>query len=631
LQGIRLAGPPMLKAPFPSVLLRYASRGNATTIVRAGSARPTRRAAETGLATPAPGGVLCHQATPRSGTAGSRGGVVRTDPNTPKSCCSEPECLTANDATPTSAVGLLPASGTGINPWWRYEEQDVPGGGHIMVNVGTGNFVLQTDDMNVPHKGIALAFRRTYNSQSGHDVLGTDGGAPGMYGNGWTNTFDAHIVKPATGVISVYDIDGARYDYTAGASGYVPPAGQHAALAFDGQCGFLWTKKNGTVYHFYRTTMTAAGCNSSQTAYAGLLYQIVGRNQNTSITLAYSWDNGNAGPGGKISQIVATTESGLTATLAFADFSGHRMLQGLTRPDGTTVSYVYGGYGGLRTVTLPSNNAAGTPSVQGYGSALLSSTGTTIINYLASPRYNASGGTDGSRMQIAFNTPGSDNAHATLSEIDHYGFIDPSPADGSNAPVQPVPPNGSANGSVPFKGEYFALGSPGAAATPTYRDSDGHATNWVTDASGRPTQTQECTATQSQQCTGTLLLSGEQWDTDNNLVAEIEPRGFAPGVDPTSYETDYAYDTNGNTIVIAQPAPAPGAFRPNIPILVRFIRQRNGVLRSERRPRRRTGLDQRTGREPNALPGERAGEPPDLVQSIVRAGRQPVPRVRTVR
>ena len=58
------------------------------------------------------------------------------------------------------------ASGTGINPWWRYQEENIPGGGHLMVNVGTGNFLIQDDDMAVPHKGIALAFRRTYNSQA---------------------------------------------------------------------------------------------------------------------------------------------------------------------------------------------------------------------------------------------------------------------------------------------------------------------------------------------------------------------------------------------------------------------------------------------------------------------------------
>ncbi|MDP9025524.1 MAG: DUF6531 domain-containing protein [Candidatus Eremiobacteraeota bacterium] len=70
--------------------------------------------------------------------------------------------------------------GTGINPWWRYQEENVPGGGHLMVNVGTGNLLVQGDDMSVPHKGIAMAFRRTYNSQSQHDVNGSDGSAPSM-------------------------------------------------------------------------------------------------------------------------------------------------------------------------------------------------------------------------------------------------------------------------------------------------------------------------------------------------------------------------------------------------------------------------------------------------------------------
>ncbi|HEV2737417.1 MAG TPA: hypothetical protein VGU66_02450, partial [Candidatus Elarobacter sp.] len=36
---------------------------------------------------------------------------------------------------------LQAPAGTGINPWWRYEEENVPGGGHVMVNVGTGNML----------------------------------------------------------------------------------------------------------------------------------------------------------------------------------------------------------------------------------------------------------------------------------------------------------------------------------------------------------------------------------------------------------------------------------------------------------------------------------------------------------
>ncbi len=102
-----------------------------------------------------------------------------------------------------------------------------------MVNIGTGNLVLQEDDMNVPHKGVALAYRRTYNLQSGHDVNGSDGSAPSMTGNGWTSTWDAHISGDPTRAIAVWDIDGARYDYVLGSDGkswLSQTAGQHATL-----------------------------------------------------------------------------------------------------------------------------------------------------------------------------------------------------------------------------------------------------------------------------------------------------------------------------------------------------------------------------------------------------------------
>ena len=117
------------------------------------------------------------------------------------------------------------ASGSGINPWWRYQEQNVPGGGHLMVNVGTGNMLLQDDDMTVPHKGIALAFRRTYNSQNSatRHLRTSYGSWQSLYGNGWTNTFDAHFVKISATQVAIYDIDGARYDYSIPAGTTFPP------------------------------------------------------------------------------------------------------------------------------------------------------------------------------------------------------------------------------------------------------------------------------------------------------------------------------------------------------------------------------------------------------------------------
>ena len=191
---------------------------------------------------------------------GVRGGPARANPHT------------------RATRSIQAPSGTGINPWWRYEEGSAPGDGRVMVNVGTGNLLLQDDDMNVPHKGVALAFRRTYNSQSLHDVAGSDGAARSMYGNGWTNTFDAHMSgDPNSGTLTVWDIDGARYDYTGtDAGGWTGPPGQHATLTFDNSCGYLWTKKSGTTYYFFETTDHSATCPygfPQYASYSGTLYQ----------------------------------------------------------------------------------------------------------------------------------------------------------------------------------------------------------------------------------------------------------------------------------------------------------------------------------------------------------------------
>ncbi len=442
------------------------------------------------------------------------------------------------------------ASGTGINHWWRYQEQSVPGDAHLMVNVGTGNLLLQDDDMAVSHKGIAMAFRRTYNSQSPTTVSGDLQTWTGWYGNGWTNTFDAHVIRTSPGHFSVYDIDGARYDF--GPSGtpgvVVGPPGQPTTLQWDGACGLLWQKKSGTLYYFYNVSADQPCPTVSGTvgSYAGRIHQIIGRNRNTSITFNYSWDNGDASASGKISGITATTESGMTATLAFGDFNGHRLLQQLTYPDGaTSVSYAYDSNGNLINVTRPPNNNASPPiqPVQGYGYQALGSG--YVLLFTASPRWNRACATVGCNVDgalLVFYYGGSDISTSTLATIEHRTLANPTIADGTSSPVpQPAFPTTVMDSLW----EYYTTG----VTTPTYRDTDGHMTNWVLDGLGRPTQTQECTASTNhgQQCVdwSHALVTNETWDANNDLTSEIDPRG---------YETDYAYDANGNTVAVAEPS-----------------------------------------------------------------------------
>ena len=225
---------------------------------------------------------------------------------------------------------------------------------------------------------------------------------------------------------------------------------------------------------------------------------------------------------------------------------GHRVLLQLMFPDGKTyVNYDYDAAGNLISVSRPANNGGGYRPQQTFG---YESVGTgSALWYAYSPRLNdptSAFGSDGGFTAFAYT--GTSKATAALSEIARKAVINPSVPDGSNQPVlQP-----SYASTMYYSYEYYTTG----VSTPTLRDTDGHATNWVVDSLGRPTQTQECRAAVNQACNpNDYLVTNESWDAGSNLVSEVDPRGA---------ETDYAYDVHGNTVAVGAAAPSSGSFRP---------------------------------------------------------------------
>ncbi len=303
----------------------------------------------------------------------------------------------------------------------------------------------------------------------------------------------------------------------------------------------------------------ACGANA---AFNGRLYQIWGRNHNNFITFTYTWSG--TGATAVPTQIVATTEANVVATLNFASVGGHQLLTSLVRPDGTTIQYNYDSYGNLSTVVKPAPSASGTVT-EGYGfEAYL---GTYILAWAASPRWMTTTGTCTNLPTdcggyLWFNyTAGTALTNTTLSSILHYGYVDLTVPDGTGAvPMQTPAPTISNPTVAAFLTEYYTLGLVGTAATPTFQDTDGHYTNWVTDGSGRPLQTQECTnssgsPTPGLSCTGSLLVTNEGWDANNNLTASVDARGN---------ETDYSYDGigNANQVGFPQTTTSAGTLRP---------------------------------------------------------------------
>ncbi len=434
------------------------------------------------------------------------------------------------NATPSDLPVLSGTDpGTGINPWWRYEEGPIPGVGRYMVNVATQNLLVQGDDMDVHNAGIDLAFRRTYNSLSRHDASGTDGATPSEAGNGWTSTFDAHLSGNAAGGLTISDIDGARYEYMADGQGHwLPPAGQHATLVtFDGGATYQWTKKSGSSYIFAGPSINHG---NNYEGYNGRLLKVSGRNSNTYIALTYYWQCSDAASNENLAEIDASTQSGVTAKLYFASFAGHQLLSRLVWPDGvTTVTYSYDAAGNLVAVQKPAPDSSG---------------GTTYESYMwseccvvfTSPRFNASNTAEGGYIAAMWASP----AH-TVAGIQAVGVMNFAPPDSTNVQLQ----RNISSGQMQYNWMGIHNYAPGINE---FIDTDGHDSYYYFDGSNRVTEVAEWTGS-------TWLGNWFGWDAGNNLTGEQDARFNV---------TNYAYDANGNTIAVAQPqvTTSQGTFRP---------------------------------------------------------------------
>jgi YD repeat-containing protein len=448
--------------------------------------------------------------------------------------------------------------GAGINPWWTYQERSLPGIGRAMVNIGTGNLAIQATDINIPEAGLNLALQRTYNSRSLHDANGDDGSEPATFGNGWTNTYDAHLVFQSNGNISVYDINGTRCDYSPTAGGtWQACTGQHAQLFPDGAnpCSYWWTKKNGTQYYFYSPAQTLT-CNTAGSN-IGRLYKIVGRNTNNFVTLTYSWVPNEPETSQYLTQLVVAHSDGqsLTMTFAQAGGSGPNEISEITYPNPNAppqnieVRYSYDAQGDLLEVDRPGNDAT---LALGNGVPQLDAPET----YSGQPLQEACG----PRATIASwntNNPQSDgacvkfdyDANLNLVEWDVAGILNPvNPGDGQTT-LQTSAPTGWRTW---YKG-FFAYGATSectnsSSGTTTMCDTDLHGTQWTINNNSSVTKAVVYT-----NGSPASLTTHETWDANNNLVATV---------DANQNETDYAYDGNGNTLAVGLPAQTTGKSRP---------------------------------------------------------------------
>jgi YD repeat-containing protein len=491
--------------------------------------------------------------------------LLLTSPSTPGHVVSPPTLIPSSASRAQTSLrrtlnvnsGASPL--TGINSWWTFEGGAIPGVGQYAVNVAQGgNLIVQAPDMMIPHKGVPLAFTRVYNSLSQHDYVGSDGSQVSNYGASWTNNFDAHLAYNSGNQngqgISVFDVDGARYDYTPDGQGnWTPPAGQFATLTWDQGNGYYWSQKSGVIYHFWAPWFAGtswAGMN-------GRLYTILGRNNNTSLSFEFYFANGDNSCACNLTDLYVVEEDGRYAHLSFTDFSvngqNQRLLSTLTWPNGTVVAYGYDSNGNLAEVDGPPSNTYSTNCQGGLSSCVPQqyvyngpsyAPGYTLMSWAYSPRlvmnnegYTESAGPAGTGVTFGYDLS---NGNALVGLAD-YGYMNPSPPDGSGAPIQ--------SGVSSLFGIYRYVGfSRDYVSTTNAWDSDNHSRTYAYDGIGRVTEFSAATGS-------TTLSSVQSWDVQNDLISVTDPRGN---------ETDAAFDNNGNLIAVALPSvtTSDGTFRP---------------------------------------------------------------------
>lgn len=480
---------------------------------------------------PAVGSPAHKPSEPRRVTGGSRSPLLVSPAPDPAATphCAGSMCVQANASTTT-----------GIKPWWTYFTADIPGIGSMGTNVANRNLVIETVDIDIPNPGVPLRMGRTFNSQSHHDASGSDGSTPSQLGNGWTSSFDMHIAVNSSNGLSVFDDSGARYDYvritdTASTGHWTPPPGVHATLTtVDNGGTYYWTQKNGTTYAFYGPTPG----DVTQTGYAGRLYRIIGRNNNTYLNFTYQWSS-NASSVNNLQEIDITAQGGRRIREVFAPFAGHQLLSQLIYPDGaTTVQYQYDAAGNLLSVTKPRTNTSSAPpqEVYAYGS------GTFTVE---SPRYASSlvngfapgepqGGLAGGYEVFQLDAGGG------LTGIQWNGVINLVPADGTNTALQDarsVPGGIPAGQSTTY---LFTQVGVNAAGNLQVTDSDSHQVTYVVDSAGRVLATYDNPGPS----TGFQLEKTYTWDDDNNRISES---------DETGQLSNFEYDAFGNLVAVASP------------------------------------------------------------------------------
>ena len=205
------------------------------------------------------------------------------------------------------------------------------------VNLDTGDFWLQAQDVAIPDVGTDFTLTRSYNS------LGQP--VNSVFGWGWQFDYSEYLVSGGGGTLLYTTSDGKTLTFTPNGDGtYSSPEGFNETIT---AVPYTVGTDTFTKYH-----MTAADGSAKDFNAWGLLSGVTGAN-GLATTLTYD---------ANFNLTTVTSPSGLTLTLTY-DQNGR--VTSVTRPDGIVLTYTYDAQGNLVSFT----DGNGNPVTYAYDAA----------------------------------------------------------------------------------------------------------------------------------------------------------------------------------------------------------------------------------------------------------------------
>ena len=363
------------------------------------------------------------------------------------------------------------------------------------VDCATGDFFHTFTDTSVPGRGPALNLSRTYNS--------LNASAKGIFGYGWSSSYDQHLVVNGDGSVTVTEDDGSQVTAEPnGSGGYTVPSWADSTLTSSGGT-YTFTRQASPIYTFNSSGQLTAisdpnGYSTTLSYTSGKLTTVT---DPASRTITFSY-----GGNGLVSEV---TNPDSHNTMYYYDGSDN--LTSVTDPNSETTSFTYDGNHLLLTMTMP-NGQSGGPDA-----------GDDVVNTYYTGTGQVETQTDPAGLETQYSYTGNNfsDSGGTTTITDPHGNVEVE--DYTDGELMSITKGYGTASAATWTYSY----DPTSLGETEVTDPDTHSTIDSYDANGN-------------------LLSSEDANDKTTTYTYNSFNEPLTVTDPMGVETIYTYDTDGN-------------------------------------------------------------------------------------